>query len=309
MNTVTTESPADIAMSITGRPYLSWSQLNTFRGCPRAFAYKYVEAAGPAFTSSALLFGGAFHSAVQHHYEQRMQGVETDHAELLDAYRTAWAQRLDEQGDIPVRYADGEGPNTLVELADRMLKAFVESDLANPTGSIIAIEEKLEGTLDEDLPPLLAYVDLMVADENSLTLIDMKTSKSRWSDAKVSEQAEQVRLYRHLAQPLVEDHESITLAFGVVTKAKSPAVQQLDVADDGSDADTQRDALIDVVRPIWSAMQAGVDFTNPGGFGCNGCPFRGAVSGASRLTATSLKKNPRRTGTARRGLPGAVLFT
>jgi hypothetical protein len=273
--TTTLESPADVAESITGRRYLSWSQLNSFRGCPRAFSFKYVEAAEPAFTSSALIFGGAFHSAVQHHFEMIMQGCESSHEELINAYRTAWAARLDQQADVPIRYADGEGPDTLADLADRMLAAFLESDLARPTGNTIAIEEKLEGSLAEDLPPFLAYVDLVLGTDVGLQLLDLKTSKSRWSDAKVADSRGQVQLYRHLASSLVSDDEAITLGFGVVTKAKTPVVQQLDVPDDGGDADEQRDALVNIVRPVWSAMQAGVDFTNPSGFNCNGCPFRG----------------------------------
>ena len=139
---------------------------------------------------------------------------------------------------------------------------------------MVAIEEKLEGELAEDLPPLLAYVDLIVAGDAGLRLIDMKTSKSRWSDLKVAEQAEQVRLYRHLAEPLFDDGQAMTLEFAIVTKTKEPAVQRLPVADNGENRHVRAQALIDTVRPVWTAMQLGVDFTSPGGFNCGGCPFR-----------------------------------
>ena len=35
-------TPAAIAQSITGRPYISWSQVQQYQMCPRAFEFKYV---------------------------------------------------------------------------------------------------------------------------------------------------------------------------------------------------------------------------------------------------------------------------
>ncbi len=52
-------TPNDQAEATTGRRYLSWSHVNSFRSCPRAFAFKYEEGVTPAFVSSNLLFGDA----------------------------------------------------------------------------------------------------------------------------------------------------------------------------------------------------------------------------------------------------------
>jgi len=55
--------PNRLAMKITGRPYLSHSQLSLMRSCPRKFSYTYVEKAPPDFIPVSLIFGGAIHTA------------------------------------------------------------------------------------------------------------------------------------------------------------------------------------------------------------------------------------------------------
>ena len=45
---------------------------------------------------------------------------------LLDVYQDAWAER----SDVEVRFGKNESVNTLGELADRVLSAFLASDFA-----------------------------------------------------------------------------------------------------------------------------------------------------------------------------------
>mgnify|MGYP006272316929 CR=1 FL=1 len=263
-------SPAAVAESITGRPYLSWSQVSGFRGCPRAFAYRYVERAEPAFVSSNLLFGGAIHAALQAHFEARMAGADLSLDELADAYRDAWAGRLEEQGDLPVRYGEGEDAETLAASARGLLEAFLGSDLASPESPIIGVEETLSGALADDLPDLLAVVDLIHGDGEGLRVLDFKTSRSKWGEARVAEAAEQLRLYQVMSRHLTGDGAAIRLAFGVLVKTKTPSVQVLDVPETAADAGQ----LAETIRPVWRAMQLGVDYANPSMTGCGGCPFR-----------------------------------
>jgi len=263
-------APAQRAEAITGRPYLSWSQINSFRSCPRAFTFKYVEAVEPAFVSSNLLFGGAVHSALQHHFEQRLQGLESTSDELVEAYRLAWHQRLEEAGDVPVRYGQGEDAESLTGVAGKLLEAFTGSDLATPEGEVLAVEEKLSGELAEDLPPLFAIVDLITHNEGVLNVIDFKTSRSKWSAAKAREGAAQLQLYRSLVGDLAEGATAVKLSFGVLVKTKTPSIQQLAV-EDGEQTPAN---LAEVLRPVWRAMILGIDYANPSTTGCSGCPYR-----------------------------------
>ena len=51
--------------SMTGRRHLSWSQLSTYRGCPRKWFFSHVEGLEPQSVASSLLFGSAIHAALQ----------------------------------------------------------------------------------------------------------------------------------------------------------------------------------------------------------------------------------------------------
>ena len=269
-NNASVTIPGNLAESITGRSYLSWSQINSFRNCPMSFSFKYVRGEKPSFTSSNLLFGGAIHSALQFYFERRLEGDTTSIDELVEAYRVAWHQRIEEQGDMPVRYGKGEDAEKLSSVARGLLEVFMASPLAEPAGDVIAIEERLSGSVGTDIPDLLAIVDLAYMDDDGLHVLDFKTSRSKWSDAKVNESGEQLRLYRELARRLVDDGTPVHLHFGVLVKTKTPSAQQLDVPEAAlSDTD-----IADAIRPVWKAITLGIDYPSPSAMGCSGCPFK-----------------------------------
>jgi hypothetical protein len=142
--------------------------------------------------------------------------------------------------------------------------------LAGPAGNVVAIEETLTGSLSADLPDLLAIVDLIWSDDAGLHVLDFKTSRSKWSDAKVSEGAEQLLLYRALASKLAETDTAVHLHYGILVKTKTPSMQLLDVTAEGNPGEH----LAGAIRPVWRAMQLGVDFANPSMTGCSGCSFK-----------------------------------
>ncbi len=150
-----------------------------------------------------------------------------------------------------------------------MIEAFLASDLAKPEGALIAIEETLTGQLHEDLPDLVARIDVIWQTDESTHLMDLKTSRSRWSEAKVRESADQLLLYQLLASRMAPDQE-LQLHFGVITKAKSPAVQLLDVPQD----ENRTSKVVDLMLPVWNAMKTGVDFASPSPMSCSTCPFQ-----------------------------------
>src|ERR1019366_8470557 len=67
--------------------HLSWSGIQTYRNCPRKFAYRYIERVPEEFVPAALAFGGSIHRAVERLHQARMEtaaAVSTD--ELLVEY-------------------------------------------------------------------------------------------------------------------------------------------------------------------------------------------------------------------------------
>ena len=67
-------SPNQIARSLTGRDYLSFSQIRTFQTCPLKWHFQYVRGLAPEFTSSSLLFGSSIHAAIERYYRAQLHG-------------------------------------------------------------------------------------------------------------------------------------------------------------------------------------------------------------------------------------------
>ena len=261
---------------MTGRRHLSWSQLTSFRGCPRRWHFSHVEQQAPAFVPASLIFGSAFHAAVQRFFEGRMAGGDPGVEELFGEFETTW-QNESEHAALPVRFGSTEDELSLHARAASMLDAFRQSELARlPGHQIVGVEETFSGSIHPDLPDLMGRLDLIWIDNDGLHLVDIKTARSRWTAEHADEAGEQLRLYARLARDLLPG-ERVHLHFAVVTKTKSPVVQPLSVP---AEADEGR--LADLALPVWKAMAAGVDFTNPNPMNCSGCGYRSICPAHSR---------------------------
>jgi putative RecB family exonuclease len=81
----------EVAKSLTGRDYVSWSALSTFRQCPLKYRFRYVDGLPEESVSAALVFGTGIHSAVEQHFQAILSGEEQPDVErLMFAYRSAW---------------------------------------------------------------------------------------------------------------------------------------------------------------------------------------------------------------------------
>ena len=268
--------PNGLAQEITGRPYLSHSQLSLMRSCPRKFAFTYVEKAPADFIPVSLIFGGAIHASLELHYRATLEGLTVTHGALLSAYHDAWRRQKEQAGgNVPVRFNKGDNEDTVHALADRMLTAFVNSPLAKPKGTILGIEEQLTVTLDSAVPDLLAKVDLVTHTDGALHVIDFKTSRSRWTEQKAVESGEQLHLYGVTVGKLSRDlNIPVKLHFAIITKAKTPLVQLLPVPTEPS----RIEAVKESVRQVWEAIQVGNFYPNPSPQNCATCPFRSRCS-------------------------------
>ena len=65
------------------------------------------------------------------------------------------------------------------------------------------MEEELRGQVSPECPDLLARVDLLVDDGEALTVLDLKTARSRWSQQQAEDSGEQLLLYGELAKDLI----------------------------------------------------------------------------------------------------------
>ena len=264
---------------MTGKRHVSWSQLSSFRGCPRKWWFSHVEGAQPAFIPAALLFGSAFHDAVQAHYRGRLEDNPLTLDELQGVFDASWDDQVVEAG-VPVKCGARDTEGSLKDRGHAMLEAFVNSELADlapgtpgsEQAQLLAIEEAVTGALHPDMPTFVARIDVMWRDDDGLHLMDLKTARSPWSETQARTSSQQLRLYARLASAITGD-EPVRLHFGVVTKAKTPAVQRLDLPLEETTADPDDDPVVRVMLPVWHAMAAGVDFANPNPMNCSTCPY------------------------------------
>ena len=106
-------------------PHLSFSQLRLFSQC--SLAWQLSRQFQPAFVPVALLFGGAFHAAVERYYQARLEGRAADVADLLSAFDAHWQQET-EPRKPPVKFnAKAEDATAMRDLAERMLTVFLAS--------------------------------------------------------------------------------------------------------------------------------------------------------------------------------------
>lgn len=251
---------------VPARDYLSFSAIRAYKACPLRYFFRYVVGLPEPTISASLVFGGAIHRAIEHHFRELLVGNDPPAVEALVAeYHREWQDReLDS-----IRLAKDDSRHALDALALRMLTAFSTSTLAQPVGRILAIEEELRGPVIPELPDILGRVDLIVETPEALVIKDWKTSRARWSAHQVDDAAEQLLLYAELARDFAPG-KPLRLELAVFTKTKEVVVEQYSL----TAVPEQIDRTKRVVERVWQAIDAGHFYPAPSLTACPGCPFR-----------------------------------
>ena len=265
----TSTNPAnEVAKTLTGRDYISWSAISTFRSCPMKYKFRYIDALPEESVSSALVFGTGIHTAVEQHFQAALSGEEKpDVDRLMFAYRSAW---LPHDPDA-IQFGSTETRASLDVLAARMLTAFLNSPPASVQGTVLGVEEEIRGMLVEGVPDLYGRVDLLTEDSDSLVITDIKTSRGKWSQEQVEDSGEQLLLYSHLASEIAPG-KTIATRFLVLTKTKEPVIEEH--VREVKPAAVKR-ALAGVER-VWRAISAGNFYPAPSTVTCWSCGYRTA---------------------------------
>jgi putative RecB family exonuclease len=256
------------------REHISFSQMRLYSSCP--LAWKLSRQMKPEQVSASLVFGSAFHAAVQAFYQAKLEGRQSARECLLAAYDQAWAEKT-AADQPPLRYpARADGALALRELAQKMLEAFLVHS-ADDKAEVIAVEEPFAVDLAPGLPLVKGRIDLIeIRTDDSgakrAIIVDLKTSARRQEADGI--EREQLDLYalamrrsgflRQLGLPL-------ELRVDVVTKTKAPEVIPLQIR-----PDTANEArLAAMAREVWRGMAAGISYPAPS-WHCADCGYRTA---------------------------------
>ena len=261
----------EIARQLTGRDYISWSAISTFRSCPLKYWFRYVAGLPEESVSSALFFGTGIHAAIEDFYRAELAGeAKPDLDQLMFAYRSAWLPHEPDK----IQFGSTETRGGLDALAGKMLAAFLASPAASVQGRVLGVEEEIRGTVVEGVPDLYGRIDLVTEDDDQLVLTDFKTSRGKWSPEQADDASEQLVLYSKLAGELAPGKKLVT-RFLILTKTKEPVIEE---HLGGVRPDRVERTMASVER-VWRAIQSGVVYPAPSPVGCASCGYRQACEG------------------------------
>jgi RecB family exonuclease len=253
------------------RDYISYSAISTYQRCPLRYYFAYVARLAPEFISSSLIFGGALHSALEHHCRRAFEGADPPtRDELLAVYQRAW----EAEATLPVQFGRDETAESLSDLAQRMLAAFQDHEVSKMDTQLLAVEEEFRAPIIPDCPDLLGRLDLVHSDRSALRIVDFKTSRGRWNESKVQEAAPQMLLYAELVRPMADalGLSDVQLEWVVITKTRQPVVEMHALTPDPRQIARTKAT----VRRAWQAIASGHFYPAPSPMSCAGCPYGGA---------------------------------
>ena len=237
--------------------HLSYSSISTYQMCARAWKYHYVDKA-PTKVGAALVFGSAFHGAIEEYLRQTNVP--------LVAWHSHWNAQLEQDGTDRVDWGT-DTPEALYNLGVTMLSA---KEVIEPLSTIrVMVDGKgpvIEKYVTLQVPgvpiPVIGYIDVMTVDG---VPGDFKTSARRWSDDKGAEEMQPVFYLAALNQEGWSGNKDRRFRHYVFTKTKKPELQIIE---------TTRTAgemlwLLDMVRSVWEGISAEVYPMNPGSWKCS----------------------------------------
>jgi ssDNA-binding Zn-finger/Zn-ribbon topoisomerase 1/RecB family exonuclease len=77
----------NMSIDVTG---FSFSGISTFKSCPRAYRYRYIDKLPEAFSSIEAYMGSSVHEVLEWTYSQRQQGYEPTMEMAWQQYRYTW---------------------------------------------------------------------------------------------------------------------------------------------------------------------------------------------------------------------------
>ena len=266
------ERPANVqAQALTGRPYLSFSQISLMRSCPKKFQLHYIQHAPADFLPASLVFGSAIHAAVETHFRGLLAGVSTGVGDLVQAFHLSWEEQLHDAGGLQVRYPKDQDAPKLQKLAETMLGVLLVDPASQPRGTLLGVEEEFTVTLVKDMPDVLARVDLVYQTAGSVVVRDFKTARAKWNAEKAEQSADQLYLYARILRDISCDvNRPVAGEYVVLTKQKTPQVQLLPVPITPEGIRRTQDAI----ATTWQAILAGNYYPSPSPMNCSTCQYR-----------------------------------
>lgn len=235
--------------------HLSYSSITLYLDCAEAWRRKYI-AKEPTASSPALVFGSAFHGAVE-------AQLTTGQA-ALEAWPDAWSKALERDsetldwGTDSPEFHHNEGvrllSNTQVSAALAGLKA--RNDEAGPM-----VERKVTLQVPGVPVPIIGFIDFIASDG---VPCDLKTANKAWY-LDQAENSMQGLFYLAAMNQAGMNFHGWKFRHHVFVKTKEPKAQMFEVTHKPS----QIMFLFKVIREVWESIEHSSFPPNPSSWKCS----------------------------------------
>lgn len=172
--------------------------------CPEQYRLYYIENLRPRFPAASLVFGQILHQALAHFFQTE--------GDPVGFFRASWEGAK----EVKLGYGQRDSWERLRDTGDLLLEKFMREELPR-LEDIEAVERPFELDITGLELPFVGVIDLLGKLDGRRTVVDFKTSASRYEDHEVI-LADQLTAYQ-LAAP-----DAQQTAFCVLVKTKEPKI-------------------------------------------------------------------------------------
>jgi hypothetical protein len=252
---------------IKQRPHWSYSSLNQLLNiCSLQYYFQRIARLKPAFASINLVLGSSYHRTLEQIYLARKNGTVFTQDSALEFFTTSWRLAT---STANVRF----GKQTAEETEDQGRKLISccidnipEDEEVLSISEPFVVPVTLRGQFME--LPLVGEFDLTVRKETRPTVVDWKTSGTRWSMGQ-ADKSLQATIYTYAYQQKFAINPDVR--FDVTVKNKTPVFEQHETTRTMDSWD--RMALL--VSKAEQIVKHQCFYPAESSFYCGDCPFGG----------------------------------
>ena len=248
------------------RPHWSYSQIAQYQRCPLQYFFQRVAKLPEPFVSSNLVLGSAVHAALAEYHGCLQHGLDCPTNQVQTTFLETWREREERQ---PIEYRNSNNRAKAVDQGIALLELYLNEP---PPENVVGVEQEFvvplynsQGEILEK--PLVAILDLICENKDSLKVVEFKTSARRFSQVEVA-MSLQVTCYMHAINEKYD--RPVSLWYKVLVKTKKPQLQELMTERNSEDISR----LGDLVQVVGRAIAAKVFYPIENAMNCSTCPYR-----------------------------------
>lgn len=242
--------------------YLSHTQINMYRRCPKQFEFRYVKGIKRAPTS-ALVLGSSVHRGIEHNYISKYKKKK---AAPMDEVMDAYADLFDKsKGGADF---EGKKPSTVKDVGYQMVQAHY-TNLAPTVQPISLPEQEFNIRMPGVTKSIKGFMDVRAITKAGKTIIDNKTAGRKKSDIEVVTD-DQLTMYAY-AEKLITGEAPKAVAFDIMINSSGKVSTQRSVTRRGP---ARFKALEETVQQVESGMKAGIFPPTSNSMICSWCGYK-----------------------------------